>query len=150
MAATIIYLVISLLVSLVFIILGISQYKAEKPVSLNTGEKPPREEELTSVTEWNHRHGRNLIIFGCVLFITLSVFMYFIEKMDRIVVYVVIFMIVLFAEIAWLVYEHSVMKKKMIKNLYHNLYDLDCFYTDTDEDEMSEYRQWKEIIDRGN
>ena len=117
MAATIIYLVISLLVSLVFIILGISQYKAEKPVSLNTGEKPPREEELTSVTEWNHRHGRNLIIFGCVLFITLSVFMYFIEKMDRIVVYVVIFMIVLFAEIAWLVYEHDVMKKKMIKNL---------------------------------
>lgn len=115
MAATIIYLMISLLVSLVFIILGLSQYKAQKPVSLNTGEKPPREEELTSVTEWNHRHGRNLIIFGCVLFITLSVFMYFIEKMDRVVVYVVIFMIVLFAEIAWLVYEHNVMKKKMIK-----------------------------------
>ncbi len=116
MAATIIYLVISLLVSLVFIILGLSQYKAQKPVALNTGEKPPREEELTSVTEWNHRHGRNLIIFGCALFITLSVFMYFIEKMDSAVVQVVIFMIVLFAEIAWLVYEHNVMKKKMIKN----------------------------------
>lgn len=116
MAATIIYLVISLLVSLVFIILGISQYRAEKPVALNTGEKPPCEEELTSVTEWNHRHGRNLIIFGCALFITLSVFMYFIEKMDRVVVQAVIFMIVLFAEIAWLVYEHNVMKKKMIKN----------------------------------
>ena len=69
MAATIIYLVISLLVSLIFIILGMIQYKAEKPVTINTGEKPPREDELTSVTEWNHRHGRNFIIFGCAFFL---------------------------------------------------------------------------------
>lgn len=116
MAATIIYLVISLLVSLIFIILGIRQYKAEKPVSINTGEKPPREDELTSVAEWNHRHGRNFIIFGCMLFITLSVFGYFVEKLDSAVLWVVIFMIVLFAEIAWIEFEHNVMKKKMIKN----------------------------------
>ncbi len=115
MAAMIIYLVISLLVSLVFIILGIKQYKAEKPVAINTGEKPPREEELTSVTDWNHRHGRNFIIFGCVLFITLSAFMYFIEKLDNVVFPVVILMIVLFAEIAWVEMEHSMMKKKMMK-----------------------------------
>ena len=76
MAAIIIDLVISLLVSLIFIVLGIKQYRAEKPVTINTGEKPPREDELISVTEWNHRHGRNLIIFGCVLFITLSVFVF--------------------------------------------------------------------------
>ena len=49
MAATIIYLVISLLVSLIFIILGIMQYRSEKPVSINTGEKPLRKEELTNV-----------------------------------------------------------------------------------------------------
>ena len=116
MAATIIYLVISLLVSLIFIILGIRQYKAEKPVTINTGEKPPREDELTSVTEWNHRHGRNLIIFGCALFITLSVFVYFIEKLDSSVFQVVILLIVIFAEIAWVEFEHHVMKKKMIKN----------------------------------
>lgn len=115
MAATIMYLVVSLLVSLVFIILGIKQYRAEKPVAINTGEKPPHEDELTSVAEWNHRHGRNLIIFGCTLFITLSVFMYFIEKLDGIVFQVVIFMILLFAEIAWVEHEHNVMKKKMIK-----------------------------------
>ena len=115
MAATIMYLVVSLLVSLVFIILGIKQYRAEEPVAINTGEKPPHEDELTSVAEWNHRHGRNLIIFGCTLFITLSVFMYFIEKLDGIVFQVVIFMILLFAEIAWVEYEHNVMKKKMIK-----------------------------------
>jgi uncharacterized membrane protein len=116
MAAIIIYLVISLLVSLIFIILGIRQYKAEKPVTINTGEKPPREDELTSVTEWNHRHGRNLIIFGCALFITLSVFVYFIEKLDSSVFQVVILLIVIFAEIAWVEFEHHVMKKKMIKN----------------------------------
>ena len=65
MADTIIYLVISLLVSLIFVILGIRQYRAEKPVVINTGEKPPREDELISVTEWNHRHGRNFINIRC-------------------------------------------------------------------------------------
>ncbi len=73
MADTIIYLVISLLVSLIFVILGIGQYRAEKPVVINTREKPPREDELIIVTEWNHRHGRNFIILGCALFITLSI-----------------------------------------------------------------------------
>ena len=51
MAATIIYLAISLFVSLIFIVLGIKQYRAEKPVAINTGEKPPSEDELTSVAE---------------------------------------------------------------------------------------------------
>lgn len=115
MAAAIIYLGISLLVSFVFIILGIRQYRAEKPVTINTGEKPPREDELTSVAEWNHRHGRNFIILGCALFITLSVFAYFIEKLDSVGFQVVILMIVIFAEIAWVQFEHNVMKKKMIK-----------------------------------
>ena len=117
MGATIVYLVISLLVSLVFIILGISQYRAEKPVAINTGEKPPREDELTSVAEWNHRHGRNFIILGCVLFITLSIVTYFIEKLDGVALQVatVIFVIVIFAEIAWVEFEHKVMKKKMIR-----------------------------------
>ena len=103
-----IYLVISLLVSLIFIILGIRRYRAEKPVAINTGEKPPREDELTSVTEWNHRHGRNF---------TLSIVAYFIEKLDGVALQVatVIFVIVIFAEIAWVGLEHNVMKKKMIK-----------------------------------
>ena len=117
MVATIIYLVISALVSLIFIRLGISQYRAEKPVAINTGEKPPREDELTSVAEWNHRHGRNLIILGCALFITLSVFGYFIEKLDSVVFQVVILMVAIFIEIAWVELEHNVMKKKMIKKL---------------------------------
>lgn len=115
MASTIIYLIIALLVSLIFIILGIRQYKAEKPVAINTGEKPPREDELTSVTEWNHRHGRNLIIFGCLLFITLSIVVYFIEKIENVVFQAAIFLVLIFAEIAWVEFEHITMKKKMIK-----------------------------------
>lgn len=106
---------ISLLVSLIFIILGIMQYRSEKPVSINTGEKPLRKDELTNVTEWNHRHGRNFIVLGCVLFITQAVFGYFIKKLDGVVVQVVIYMIVLFSEIAWVELEHNMMKKKMIK-----------------------------------
>lgn len=108
------YLVISFLVSLVFIVLGIRQYRASKPVAINTGEKPPREEELTSVAEWNHRHGRNFIIFGCALFLTLSVPGFFMEKLGGGMLPAVILMIVL--EAAWAEFEHHVMKKNMIKN----------------------------------
>ena len=64
---------------------------------------------------WNHRHGRNFIILGCVLFITQAVFGYFIKKLDGVVVQVVIYMIVLFSEIAWVELEHNMIKKKMIK-----------------------------------
>lgn len=81
----------------------------------NTEEKPPREDELTSVAEWNHRHGRNFIILGCVLFITLSVLVYFIEKLDSILLQVIIAMLALFIEIGWGEFENNVMKKKMIK-----------------------------------
>ena len=130
MAATIIYLVISLLVSLIFIILGIMQYRSEKPVSINTGEKPLRKDELTNVTEWNHRHGRNFIVLGCVLFITQAVFGYFIKKLDGVVVQVVIYMIVLFSEIAWVELEHNMMKKKMIKKHRHADEKLDCVMPD--------------------
>lgn len=115
MVDAIIYLVISALVSLIFIILGVRQYRAKKPVTINTGEKPPREEMLTSVTDWNHRHGRNFIIFGCTLFLTLSVFAYFIKKTDGVVLPVMLLMIVLLAEIAWVMFEHQAMKKNMIK-----------------------------------
>ena len=115
MISTIIYLGISLLVSLTFILLGISQYRAKTPVTINTGEILPREDELTSVEKWNHQHGKNMILFGCMLFMTLSVFVYFLERMDPIVFQMIIFMVVLFGEIAWVELEHNKMKKKMIK-----------------------------------
>lgn len=115
MAGTIIYLVISFIVSLIFIILGIQQYKSKKPVSINTGERPPSEYELISVTEWNHRHGRNFILYGCMLFISLAIFGFYIKRYDGGMIHVVLFMIVIFAEVAWLEMEHIMMKRKMIK-----------------------------------
>ena len=115
MAATIIYLVISALVSLIFIVLGIKQFRSKVPVSLNTGEAPPREDELTDMSEWNHKHGRNLIIYGCILFVTMSVFLYFLLKFDKTEFQVVVFFIVIFAEIAWLKIQHALLKKKLIK-----------------------------------
>lgn len=43
---------------------------------------------------------------GCVLFITLSVFVFFIEKMDNVVLQAVIFILVLFVGIAWVEFEN--------------------------------------------
>lgn len=115
MAGTIVYLVISLLVSLTFIVLGINQFRSKVPVTLNTGEVPPREDELTDMSEWNHKHGRNLIIYGCALFVTMSVFIFFLEEFDNTVFQMVVFLIVIFGEIACLEIQHSLLKKKLIK-----------------------------------
>ncbi len=115
MAGTIIYMAISFFVSLIFIILGIQQYKSKKPVAINTGEKPPSEDELISVTEWNHRHGRNFILYGCILFTSLAIFWFYMNRYDGGMIHVAIFMIVILAEVAWLEAEHIIMKKKMIK-----------------------------------
>lgn len=116
MAGTIVYLTIAFLVCLGFVLLGIRQYRAKKTVTINTGKKPLREEELTSVAEWNRRHGRNFIILGCSMFLTLSVFAYVMEKLDGGVLPAVILLLVLFAEIRWVMQEHRVMKKTMIKS----------------------------------
>lgn len=115
MAGEIIYLVISFLVSMIFVILGIVQYKSKTPVSINTGEKPPKEDELTDMKEWNHKHGRNFIIYGCALFLTLTVFLFFIRKFDKAVVQLVVFFAIIAMEIIWLEAEHIHMKRTMIK-----------------------------------
>lgn len=115
MAATIVYLTISFLVSLIFVILGIRQYRSQTPVTINSGLTPPKPEELTSVSEWNHRHGRDFILFGCALFVTLAAFVYFLEKTDNVVLQAVIFLVVVFGEIALVMIDHNVMTKKMIK-----------------------------------
>ena len=53
MAGTIIGIVMFARVSLIFVILGIVQYHSKVPVSINTGEKPPKDDELIDMTEWN-------------------------------------------------------------------------------------------------
>ena len=56
-----------------------------------------------------------MIIYGCLLFITMSVFVYFLEKIDSVLPELIVFLVVLFGEIAWLEVQHSKLKKKLIK-----------------------------------
>lgn len=113
MIASIIYFVLAALISMDCVIDGLKQYKSKTPVSI-TWNDPPREEELTSVIEWNHRHGRDFIIFGSVLFVTLIVYIILLEKYDISTIHKIAFFIAIFGEIAWVAIEDYVMKKKMI------------------------------------
>lgn len=56
-AESIMALCIVCFVALIFVVLGICQYKSREPVGFYTGEKPPKEEELTDVKAWNKGHG---------------------------------------------------------------------------------------------
>ena len=116
MAETIIFLAISSIVSIVFIILGIHQYRSDTPVALNTGEKPPRKDELIDMAEWNHKHGRNLIIYGCLLFLTLLAAKYSLIIFDSVMLQMIVFFAAIIGEIAWLEIRHIRLKKKLIKN----------------------------------
>lgn len=50
-----------------------------------------------------------------MLFVTLSVFVFCLERLENTTIKIVVFILVIFGEIAWVVIEDSVMKKKMIK-----------------------------------
>jgi len=67
MAEYIISLVIFLLVTISMIIIGVSQIKSKKPVGFYTGEKAPREDELSDVVAWNKRHGYMWIVYGVII-----------------------------------------------------------------------------------
>lgn len=54
-------------VALIFIGIGISQYKSKEPVGFYSGEKPPREEDLTDVRAWNRGHGAMWIRYGVMM-----------------------------------------------------------------------------------
>lgn len=61
-------------IGLIFILLGIHQCRSESPVTMNTGEKPLRAEQLSDVKAWNKGHGKALITFGIVMAFTLGTF----------------------------------------------------------------------------
>lgn len=67
MAGFIISLVIFLLVTIVMIIIGISQIRSKKPVGFYTGEKPPTEDELSDVVAWNKKHGYTWVVYGFII-----------------------------------------------------------------------------------
>jgi len=58
------------LVALIMIGIGIANLKSKKPVGFYSGEKPPTKDELTDWEEWNKKHGRMWIIYGCIIFIS--------------------------------------------------------------------------------
>lgn len=99
------------LASMILILLGVHQYKSQKPVSLSTGEKPPKEDELTDMTEWNHRHGRNLIIYACVTFTVSFINIFFIGYSKS----VLPMLIAYFGGFLWVEIEHKKMKRTLIK-----------------------------------
>jgi len=60
---------IFLFVALIMIVIGISQVKSNTPVGFYSGEKPPREEELINVHEWNVKHGMMWISYGIIMLV---------------------------------------------------------------------------------
>ena len=69
-AEIIIGLVIYLIVAAVILGIGISQYRSTKPVAFYSGEKPPKERELSDVFMWNKKHDKMWIWYGIVIMVS--------------------------------------------------------------------------------
>ena len=67
LAEIIIGLVIMLYVAAVMLGIGISQYRSKKPVGFYSGEKPPKESELSDVLMWNKKHGKMWILYSVAI-----------------------------------------------------------------------------------
>lgn len=53
--------------ALIMLGIGIAQYRCKEPVGFYTGQEPPRREQLTDVTAWNHRHGVMFMLYACCI-----------------------------------------------------------------------------------
>lgn len=93
-------------VGLIFIFLGIHQCKSESPVTMNTGEKPLRPEQLSDVKAWNKGHGKALIVFGIAIAVTISIFPAGLNYMDAVITTVIVILAVV-AELVGLVINHN-------------------------------------------
>ena len=47
--------------------IGISQLRSSSPVGFYSGEKPPKEDELTNVQAWNQKHGMMWLVYGIII-----------------------------------------------------------------------------------
>ena len=65
--SSIITLVIYLMVAAMMIGIGISQLRCSSPVGFYSGEKPPKEDELTNVQAWNQKHGMMWLVYGIII-----------------------------------------------------------------------------------
>ena len=114
MAETIIYVVMCTIVAMIFVILGIYQYRAKDPVTINTSETPPKAEDLIDVKLWNQKHGRNLIILGIMLWCTLVVGGYVLLRINGVIAIIIIIVAGIF-EFSWINFQHKKMKREYIK-----------------------------------
>lgn len=112
-AENIMALCIMSFVALIFIGNGISQYKSRKPVGFYTGEKPPKEEELTDVRAWNRAHGFMWSGYG-ILIIASWVSAVFVK--NEVVSVVVTFTIIIGGLAGMIVGHHLLIKKYFVKH----------------------------------
>jgi hypothetical protein len=63
-AETIFSMIVAVICMLPIFIIGIVQYKSEEPVGFWSGKKPPKKEQITDVTAYNHKHGMMWILYG--------------------------------------------------------------------------------------
>ena len=64
MAETIFSFVVLILCIAPVIILGIVQYRSRRVVGFWSGEEPPKNEKVTDMKAYNHRHGMMWILYG--------------------------------------------------------------------------------------
>ncbi len=109
----ILYFAISFLVSLIFVVLGIRQCRSKSPVTMNTGEKPLRPEQLSDVKAWNTGHGKAFIVYGILLMATLDAFPLILSVGSAdIVVTVVAFILAVALELVGLMAYHGRLERK--------------------------------------
>lgn len=81
-------------IGLIFILLGIHQYKSKSPVTMNTGEKPLRPEQLSDVKAWNTGHGKALIAFGIDVAVVIGIFPIGLKYMETVIATIIVLMAV--------------------------------------------------------
>lgn len=69
-APEIITLFIYFIVAALMMGIGISQLRSTLPVAFYSGEKPPKEDELTDVQAWNKKHGMMWLIYGMIIIVS--------------------------------------------------------------------------------
>lgn len=111
MAGYIINIIIACMVGMIFILLGIHQCKSESPVAMNTGEKPPRPEELSDVKAWNQGHGWALVGFGIAIAFTVGVFPVVLSYANTKIT-MMVFLVMVAAEVAGLEINHVRLERR--------------------------------------
>lgn len=59
-----------LFVSVIMIVIGVSQIRSKDPVGFYTGEEPPKKEQISDMEAWNKKHGYMWIVYGFAIIAT--------------------------------------------------------------------------------